>query len=77
MRYAYGLLQLTPDQFWSMAWADFWDMLDGRVWWELRKQGVQEKRDLTNEQKAIETDWLNKKAEQLKLKGGSNGKIRD
>jgi len=45
-----------------MAWADFWEMLDGRLWWELRKAGVPEKRELTAKQKQQTTDWITDQA---------------
>jgi len=57
---------LTPDQFWAMAWADFWEMLDGRLWWELRKSGAPEKRERTEEEIAESKNWL---ADQVKRRG--------
>ena len=47
-----------------MAWSDFWEMLDGRIWWELKKTGAPEKREYTPEQIARDKEWLNKRAKQ-------------
>jgi hypothetical protein len=48
-----------------MPWADFWECLDGRIWWELRKAGVEEKRQYTGKQAKETKEWLKSKAEQL------------
>ena len=54
---------MTPDQFWSMAWADFQELLDGRMWWELRKAGVpEEKKPMTAEEIAQDKAALLKAA---------------
>jgi hypothetical protein len=49
-----------------MAWADFWEMLDGRLWWEMLKSGKPQKRQMTEKQIAADKDWL---GEQAKRRG--------
>ncbi len=49
-----------------MAWADFWEMLDGRLWWELRKAGVPEKREYSDQERRETQDWI---GEQAKKRG--------
>ena len=58
-----------------MAWADYWEMLDGRLWWELRKLGApEEKPPKTQKQMDDERSWLQSRAKQLGLKtGAGNG----
>ena len=47
-------------------------MLDGRMWWELRKAGEPEKRILTPDQVAKERNWLDEKIKRLN-DGGKTG----
>lgn len=52
-----------------MSWVDFWEALDGRLWWELRKAGAPDeaepKTEKTEQQIAEERKWLAAKAQQL------------
>jgi len=41
-------------------------MLDGRMWWEMRKSGEPEKKTVTPKQIASQKDWL---AKQIAAKG--------
>jgi len=45
-----------------MAWADFWEMLDGRVWYQMQKNGVKEAHKYTSDQAAKTRDWLQERA---------------
>ncbi len=45
-----------------MPWAEYWEMLDGRLWWELRKAGVPEKKEYTEKQKRDTRDWMTERA---------------
>lgn len=45
-----------------MAWADFWEMIDGRLWWELRKAGVPETRQYSDKERREAQDWITEQA---------------
>jgi hypothetical protein len=53
-----------------MPWADFWEMLDGRLWWEMRKQGVKETPEVTPRQAEETKTWARDLAAKYLAKPG-------
>lgn len=51
-----------------MAWGDFWELLDGRIWWAMRKQGVKEKKSYSKREMERTRAWLEEYASKARGK---------